>query len=755
MADFSQAEIFSEIERQAPLFKVDPLMAKALLVAENTGSGSLAGRTTYRGDAVSPAGARGLMQVMPDTAAGLQKAGFLPADWKHDPADKASQVQAGLAAIKEKMSRMVDPTDPAEMASVYNGSSRTHRAFKAGNFAAVPEETKQYTDKLRRAIMELGGSAGAGRGTQGVAQAQALATPGAATPNASGTRTTSASYDPAAQSDFLNGILQYAGPGGQVDQSLADLQKAAADRVAANNELVAAISAAGAAKGEVAGAKAAAEAGEAIKRSLILDRMNLDPSRTNDEMGRAFSAINAADDALLPRKQEIDARMAVGFFDNPLEWLVNQTRLPGMVSEYNGIVGTRQDAISRYKDLASIASTQQSMSAATDADSILRVGSALKQQAAASAAEDAAKASESLAGAQIRDIQTMKGLAGQKLDLQLKALQLSKSITVDGVGGSGSSDAAAEKKFQEQQFDNVKRMIVAAGGTPPQNKLELRLASKRQLELMGEAARTGKFGSNFSDSFEFVWDTGNREKLARDGGAGVVTWIQGTAGEASKLVKVQADDAAKFKKTFDGKKALPDALNAMQARYEAEAATDMRGASQFNPLRLEYRSAAAAPELKNNALAIWLRQYGPGGAEETMREVDEGRILQKFAQSVTESKMTPATAAAQISEFYRVATAKQAQATSYPMFGINKPSKTYQVQFNDLGKDLTGVDLGDPAQVETAITRKIVADRAKAVWDTVKVTALNPVAGMAMQLQAHKDQLQQFDPLANLFGNKK
>ena len=77
------------------------------------------------------------------------------------------------------------------------------------------------------------------------------------------------------------------------------------------------------------------------------------------------------------------------------------------------------------------------------------------------------------------------------------------------------------------------------------------------------------------------------------------------------------------------------------------------------------------------------------------------------------------------------------------------------MQFNDLGKDLTGVDLGDPAQVETAITRKIVADRASAVWDTVKVTALNPVAGMAMQLQAHKDQLQQFDPLANLFGNKK
>lgn len=750
MADFSLAEVFQEIEKQAKEMGVDPMMAKALAVAENTSSGSIAGKKTYSGSAVSPVGASGVMQVMPATARGLQQAGFLPPEWKHDPSNLSTQVQAGLAAIKEKMRRMNDPSDIGEMASVYNGSSKTHAAYKAGRMDLLPEETKQYAEKLRRATMELGGNAGAGRGTQGVAEAQALSTPGATTTRTS-TSQRQALYDPVAQQTFLDDILNYTGAGGGVDQTVAQLQQAAANRGAAGEELLAAITAAGAAKGEEAASKAALQAGAASQRAVILAKMNLNPAKTGNEMDKAFDTITTTGDQISAMRADINNRQQTNIVTNPLQWLIDKSVLPGLVKKFNGTVDVQNDAIARYRDLASITGTQQSLSAATDADGILRAGKAAADSDAADAAAKAAGLKVELAGAEIRDMQTTKSLMGQKLDLQLKALQLSK---VTETSSTSDSERVAAKKFEEQTFANIQNMIKAAGGNPPANITELKMLTPKKREALMQAATSGTFGENFSESFQFVWENGNRAKLATQGGAGVVTWIQGTAQEASKLVGVQAAEAEKFKKHFDGKKALPEVLNAMQSKYEAEGAKNMREASEFNPLRIEYKSASDAPELKNNAMAIWLKEYGPGGPKETMQKVDEGRVVQKFAQAVKDGSMTPAYAAGQISEYYKIATVKQAKATNYPMFGISKPSKTYVVQLPDLGASSSTVDLGDPVQVENALTRKIVADVTAARWAALKAGAVNPVAGVVMAGQNLMDNMGVKDPLANLFGNE-
>ena len=77
MASFSIADVFAEIDKQAPQFGVSARNAKLLAAAENTSDGSLAKKTSFSGDAISPMGASGVMQVMPATARGLQAAGFL------------------------------------------------------------------------------------------------------------------------------------------------------------------------------------------------------------------------------------------------------------------------------------------------------------------------------------------------------------------------------------------------------------------------------------------------------------------------------------------------------------------------------------------------------------------------------------------------------------------------------------------------------------------------------------------------------
>ena len=746
--EFQLADVFREIENQAAAMGLDPTIAKSLAVAENTGSGSVSGKRSYNGAAVSPVGASGVMQVMPATARGLQQAGFLPADWKHDPTNLASQVQAGLAAMKEKMGRMNDPTDLGEWASVYNGSSKTHRAYKAGQFDAMPEETKQYAEKLRRAQMELGGNAGAGRGTQGVAEAQALAGRGATTTR-SATTQTQALYDPAMQNDFLNSILNYAGPGGGIDQTMQDLEKAAADRSVAANALLQAITGTGKAKGEEAGAKAAVAAGAQAKRAMILTNMNLDPTKTANEMDRAFGVITQTGDQMDKLRADINAKQQVNMVTNPLDWLMAKSQLPFMVKQFNGLVDKQNDATSRYKDLASIAGTQQSLSAATDADGILRMGAAEAKTEAAQSAAQAEKFKIELAGAEIRDAQTMKSLMGQKLQLGMQALQLSK---VTETTSSSTAEKDAEKKFQAQTFANMQAMIKAAGGTPPESITELKMLTPKKREALMQAAISGTFGENLSDSFQFMHDNSSLEKLARTGGAGVAAWVQGTSMEAGKELNAMKAEADKFKKPFNGQKELPEALNRIGARYQGEAATDMRKASEFNPLRIDYKMASDAPELKNNAMAIWLKDYGPGGAKEVFTKVDEGRVLQKFAESVKTGSMPAQVAAAQISEYYRVATVKQAKATNYPMFGISKPLKTYAVQFDDLGK-FGAIDLGDPAQVEQALTRKIVADKVSAFRGALMAGAGNPITAGAL-LSGNILNNQMGDPLAKLFGNE-
>lgn len=748
--EFQLADVFREIENQAAAMGLDPIIAKSLAVAENTGSGSVAGKKSYNGAAVSPVGASGVMQVMPATARGLQQAGFLPADWKHDPTNLASQVQAGLAAMKEKMGRMNDPTDLGEWASVYNGSSKTHRAYKAGDFAAMPEETKQYAEKLRRAQMELGGNAGAGRGTQGVAEAQALAGRGATTTR-SATTQTQALYDPAMQNDFLNNILSYAGPGGDIDRTMEDVEKSIADRTTAANALLQAITDTGKAKGEEAGAKAAVAAGAQAKRAMILTNMNLDPTKTANEMDRAFGVITQTGDQMDKLRADINAKQQVNMVTNPLDWLMAKSQLPFMVKQFNGLVDKQNDATSRYKDLASIAGTQQSLSAATDADGILRMGAAEAKTEAAQSAAQAEKFKIELAGAEIRDAQTMKSLMGQKLQLGMQALQLSK---VTETTSSSTAEKDAEKKFQAQTFANMQAMIKAAGGTPPENITELKMLTPKKREALMQAAISGTFGENLSDSFQFMHDNSSLEKLARTGGAGVAAWVQGTSMEAGKELNAMKAEADKFKKPFNGQKELPEALNRIGARYQGEAATDMRKASEFNPLRIDYKMASDAPELKNNAMAIWLKDYGPGGAKEVFTKVDEGRVLQKFAESVKTGSMPAQAAAAQISEYYRVATVKQAKATNYPMFGISKPLKTYAVQFDDLGKDVTSVDLGDPVQVENALVRKIAADFNAARWNALKMGAINPLAGGVMATQNLLGTTGSKDALTKLFGNE-
>lgn len=706
--EFSLQDIFAEIDRQAEKFGVNPRTAKALMLAENTSDGSMATRTSFRTDAVSPAGARGLMQVMPDTATGLQKAGFLPPEWKYDANNLASNVSAGLAALQEKLGRMNNPDDLGELASVYNGSTKTHKAYKAGLFDKLPAEIQQYTKKLRRADMELGGHPVNNPSAYVAPTAGTGGMPSGGSTSTNSRTTRSTSFDPEALASFTDTITQQVRPGGEFDNTAQLINTQAAVRNETASALQKSIIEQGIAAGAEATASAVTAASNAATRAKILSDMNLNPAANNNAMLQALGVISSADTELASMKPEIDSRMAVGFFDNPLEWFINQTRLPGMVAKYNSTVDTKNNAAASYAERALIASTQQSLSAVTDADALLRQGKTVAASAAAKAQAEALRVSYDTAGATQRDAMTLVALTGQKIDLMNKALQQSKQTVSD------TESMTERQKTVKEETDvlaGVNRVIVMAGGAPLSTTLFKQQSGKKR-DILISAATSGKFGQDFAESFELVGNSGDVQRMAANGGATIVKWVNGTNAKADELIAAEATKAAAARTRYDAKAARPAVLNKIQQSYEAEAKVNMRGASPYNPYTLDYVSIAKDPAMKDNKLAALIREYGPKGNQPFMAKVDEQFIFNEFAKEGIIGVRSAAESAKIISDFYTFGTTKQAlKYTQWALFGMSKPEKTYVIRLE--GPGTPAVDFGNQGDVERALMVKITREQIK------------------------------------------
>jgi hypothetical protein len=113
------------IEKAADAFGLDPHLVKAVIKAESG----------FEPEAVSPAGARGLMQLMPDTARDLGVG---------DAFDPVQNVYGGCRYLRQMLDRYGGDLDQALAA--YNwGPGRMDRAP-----ASLPDETRVYIQRVRQ-----------------------------------------------------------------------------------------------------------------------------------------------------------------------------------------------------------------------------------------------------------------------------------------------------------------------------------------------------------------------------------------------------------------------------------------------------------------------------------------------------------------------------------------------------------------------------------------------------------------------------
>lgn len=130
-----QLRIVDKIEREAASQGLDPRFALAIANIETGGKYQHAvGKKILK----SPAGALGVMQLMPKTAKGLGV----------DPLDEDQNIRGGVTLLKQLMD---EHNDPVKAAVGYNASVPARNKFyKSGDFNDLPPETLLYVDKLEK-----------------------------------------------------------------------------------------------------------------------------------------------------------------------------------------------------------------------------------------------------------------------------------------------------------------------------------------------------------------------------------------------------------------------------------------------------------------------------------------------------------------------------------------------------------------------------------------------------------------------------
>lgn len=704
MANFSIDEVMKTVEELAPQYGIDPRTAKSIIVAENTSDGRIR-RSTFSGDATNSNRTMGLGQVIPTTARGLQQAGLLPADWKFDPNDLKSQLSASLAAMKDMKSRMRDPDDPLELGAYYNGGTENWKRYQRGE-PLVPETT-QYLQKQRTYMADNQMT------PQQIERAASQPTsPAMRRGTSSSTSTTRNVFDAGALDNFNSAS-------GLLNATIGDAYTALGDRgagvQAAGANYMDTILQAGIAAGASAAATAGLKAAGEQQRAALLTRANLNPEQTANRMDQALEALDVTSALLEQKRPEIDARMSVGFFDNPLEWLVNQTRLPGMVNEYNGLVGVQKDALQKYEAAKNITASAISMSESIQADKTLEAGAALSNAELKRAEAQAAGVNLQMQQKSAADALQAVQLAGQAASNSLQQLMLTKQLEAVK---QGETEAQARVAGEQAALSEFNTLVKAAGGQGlPYDRFK-QLPAKTRDEILS-ANSSGRFGSDIVKALGFVNKYGNWDAMATNGQLAVRTWVNDTAIQVNKdLETIKAQAAAKGDKTFNPDKVEQQLYEAMAARYQNAAVSDMRNQPDANPYKIQYKSIIADPKWTGNAYVEMMKKYGPDGTERQFTNYDEQDFIRR---AVTTARLSgdPSGAtkklAADISSFYKQASKEQQMLTKPQMFGLQTPSKTYPVALPiySTGTLPKLVDLGDPTQVENLLTRQVAKEIAE------------------------------------------
>ena len=700
---YTPEEVFTLVDQLAPGMGVDARTAKALIGAEQlhrdrtTGGYKVPAQFSPR---ASHAGAQGVGQVMPATLSALQQQGHLPKDFANDGSLK-SQVMASLAAIREMAPRAGG--DPLKLAALYNGGSRAGAAYGTPAFAQAPLETQNHVKKVQFMLDQLGEN-------QSPAESARLGMPhtGAAAPASAG----------GAAGGAGNSSLPFNVPGFEHILALYRGANSAGDAATTaltgyQNEANAGLAQATAAVAEQAQAEKDAAAARIDTNAILTARRAALASQfgANDEqlasVRQQYVDLESQRQGL---EQQVNAQMAVGFFDNPLQYLANLTTLPGLVNQHNALAQRSNDLQTEITRRQQNTQQQMQTTAANLTEQFAKEQMAGAEAAAAKATMELAKLRTDNAGTNAKNLMTVLGVES---DRATRAIQLESMLRAQRSQDAEFQKLAKKEQQEVIEVDGINQMLSIVGGKlDPRLWKEMSAAQKYPLTQM--VAR-GSFGNDLAESYATITGLGMYNRNKAD--PSVAALMDTVARELGpRVAKLQANPLEKRK----GEDLQAAALKELEAEWKAalDKGVDREragAAGSSNPYRLDYNMAHLSGKYKGtfigDALAARAATDLRDGANSiTFRDLEDAATVAMNAK-----KLTPAQAALALSKFYQTEQLAKFDALGMARFSLPKPD-SYTVTGVGSGNIFGGsvlVDAANPAALENYLfSRQATRERA-------------------------------------------
>lgn len=689
MADVNTSDVISYIGEVANKYGVDPTTAKRLFLSENMGKdGSIP--STLSEDVTSKAGAYGVMQVKPSTHEGLKRTGVLPSD--HTMDDWKGQVEAGVAALKD-LQRQHKTTDPDVLAAAYNGGNKAAAAAKAGDFDALPPETKDYLAKSSLANTMLGNRPAA-PSQRDVRLAESPIPVQMAVGDTSniGENTAVRATD-AFEQVFKNTKTI-------MDNLISDITSSTKAEAAARNSQADAIITAGKAAGDEAAAAASLKATTANTRQKILTTLNIDPNVTDSLISSMLARFQTLDDERQPLKAEIDARQSIGFFDNPVQYLANQTRLPGMINQYNAIARDQNESLERINVAEGIAKAADETMVGPTADQYTQYGIAATNLAAAKANADAEGAKAEAASATARKVLGIAHIIGTEGTMAMQAVQYNL------LAGARQEKIDASEALRKER-DTISNQLSLVGktiGAPNITFTDWQKMSAAEREAWSTRMRTSRLGDNLSESIPFILKYGNLSTMANTGSAEIAKTVSDIEKEARKSAELlQSNAATRLNEKKPREYYMPDAYRILQEGIETARDTNLMAAPPTNPYVANHFATTMA--WKGNPNNTVYKTVSTA-AKAKVSTLTDKTVLETVTKLVGDGKLTASQAANDVSEYYSEVIKRNNANRGLSLLGL--PAQTNYVVLPNDAK--LRVNLSNRAEVENYLLGTQIKD---------------------------------------------
>jgi hypothetical protein len=648
---YDAADIFRLVDEMAPAMGVDPVAAKTVIAAEHvhkdraSGGWKLPAQFSPR---PSPVGAEGVGQVMPKTRAALVAQGYLPKDLANDTSLRG-QVAASLAAVKEMQKRAGN--DPLRLAAYYNGGTKAGQAYGTSAFAQAPAETQTHVEKARYAMDQIKPSYDAVEMQKLVRQPNSpvtsTATPAASNPMSMMLRQIQQAFGNVSEAtnESVNALTGYqaAADAGMESAKQAVLDQASGATMAAS--------------GSVRAAEIQQERKDFLTRQFLLTDSDVQANRDQYAMFESQR---------LQLEDQINSQLAVGFFDNPLQHIMNLTTLPGLVQQHNGLARKVQTLDKQISQRQTHSANQQQVTAASQLE-------AIKLQEQGKAMETSAKAAADLARLEVENADT-----DAKNTLQILSAEAGRMEAGARLMQITRQELAEQKAFQEKTTEaqeqavevaSINKLLAPIGGSIDERSWkEMTATSKLPMRQM--LAR-GNYGNSLAEAYDVITGSGlyNRSRAAPS----VVVTIDLIGNQlGAKIREAEAKDTLKKGKPADYRAQAMAALETEWAET-AKKGTDRERLPMGNPHMLDFNALHLSGQWKDSWIGKVMTQRAQGN-------MVGGAVGLKFDDFATEAlaqiaakKTTPAKAAEDLSRFYATADDINYEQRGLAIFHVPKP----------------------------------------------------------------------------------